>query len=93
MKKTTPIKTLYYCDMCNKEISNYVDYPNNFRLRIKRKKERRLFSFFRKDMINADNWGMEYRYNEMMICGECYDSMVKYVKEMITKKDLGDDNV
>lgn len=81
MKKVIPEKTMYFCDLCNKEMVDYVDYKNSCRLKIIHIRKRELFSFFKKEAKEFHSSGIVYEYKEMMVCGECYDSMVKYVKE------------
>jgi len=49
MKKVIPEKTMYFCDLCNKEMVDYVDYKNSCRLKIIHTRKRELFSFFKKE--------------------------------------------
>ena len=87
MKKVIPEKTMYFCDLCNKELVNYVDYENSCRLKIIHTRKRKPFSFFKKEATDFTGSGTCYEYREMMVCGECYDKMVKYVEEKEESKN------
>lgn len=86
-KKTIPEKIIFYCDVCNKELVDYVDYNNTGRLIIKPTREHRKLLFFRKEPTEWYTDGISYKYKEMLICGECYKNMVEYVKEKIKEKN------
>lgn len=86
MKKIIPEKIEYYCDICGKKLVDYVSYEDTARLKIKPACERKsMLSFFRKEMIDINECGISYHYKELLVCGDCYDKMIEFVKENINR--------
>lgn len=83
MKEVKPQETIIICDVCGKKMVDYADYNKTIRCKLKRR--RRAFSFFKKEMIDYNEFGLSYDYKELYLCGRCYDKMMGWVTNEIKK--------
>lgn len=94
METIIPSERVVTCDICGRRMNDYLDYDRNIQCILERKREKkRLFNFFRRRVTEWGNDGYLYEYRALDLCGRCYDKMVTWVKNEISKEDNENDNV